>query len=163
LKQLVLGLGNEILTDDSIGLRLVSDLEKIYSDPGLDFRTSALGGLELLDIISDYDEVIIVDALKTGVQPPGTVQSFIPEEFRDTLHLSNLHDIGFLTALELGKKTGVIIPCSIRIIGVEILEDRVFSAELSPCLAAIYDQILSKVSHLVQCFLGLRIRGYQTA
>jgi hydrogenase maturation protease len=163
LKQLVLGLGNEILTDDGIGLRLVSDLENLYSDADLDFRTSALGGLELLDIISDYDEVILVDALKTGLQPPGTVQSFVPEEFQDTLHLSNLHDISFLTALELGKRTGVMIPCSIRIIGVEIIEDRVFSAEFSPCIAGMYNQILEKVSHLVQCFLGLKIPGYQPA
>lgn len=75
MKRLILGLGNEILTDDGIGLKIVSDLQKTNTEPGLDFRTSALGGLELLDIIRDYDEVIIVDAMKTGQVPPGTVQT----------------------------------------------------------------------------------------
>jgi hydrogenase maturation protease len=160
MKRLILGLGNEILTDDGIGLKIVSDLQKTNTEPGLDFRTSALGGLELLDIIRDYDEVIIVDAMKTGQVPPGTVQTFVPEDFRDTLHLSNLHDIGFLTALELGKRTGLEIPCSIRIIGVEIIEDQVFSEKFSPVITRMYPDIIAKASHLVRCFLGLNIPGY---
>jgi hydrogenase maturation protease len=154
LKKLLLGLGNEILTDDGIGLRLISDMEKVLSIPGLEYRSSALGGLELLDIIRDYDEVVVVDALKTGTHPPGTVLTFIPEDFRDTLHLSNLHDINFLTALKLGKMTGMKIPGRIHIIAIEIVEDRVFATSFTPVIADLYPKILEEVTFIAGNFLG---------
>ena len=61
------------------------------------------------------------------------------------MHISNFHDINFLTALELGNKLNYPIPSEIMIIAVEIAEDLEFSEELSPQLQKRYPEILSKV------------------
>lgn len=146
---LVLGLGNEILTDDGIGPRIVHGIDKSSYSGNVVFESVSLGGLELLEIIRDYQLVIIVDAMKTGTIPIGEVACYKPQDFNNTLHLSNLHDIDFLTALELGRRTGMKIPCAIHIVAIEIAEDRVFSNDFSPEISAKYEDIRSKVEHII--------------
>lgn len=55
---LILGLGNDILMDDGIGPKLVWHLEKILPNPRIKFDTAAIGGMELIETIRDYDRVI---------------------------------------------------------------------------------------------------------
>ncbi len=151
---LVLGIGNDILSDDGIGPKLVNDLDKRRFPEQVTFQNASLGGLELLDLIRDYDSVVFVDAMKTGTRKPGTVYCFTPDDFEETLHLSNLHDINFLTALELGKRTGMKIPGHICIIAVEIVEDRVFSAAFSPEIREQYPKILREVQQVLDGLLA---------
>jgi len=147
---LILGIGNEILTDDGIGPKLVNDLDKGRFPPNVVFQTASLGGLELLDMMRDYDRVIFIDAIKTGKKKAGSVSCFTPDDFRETLHLSNLHDINFLTALELGKRTGMKVPPSIHIIAIEIVEDKVFSSSFSTEIGHCYQKILQQVQHIIE-------------
>jgi hydrogenase maturation protease len=142
---LVLGIGNDILQDDGIGIRLVDDLRKRHFPPNFHFKTTTLGGLEILEIIRDFDRVIILDAIKTEGGVPGDVYSVTPDDFRETLHLSNLHDINFLTSLELAKKVGIMVPEEIRILAVEIVEDMEFGTELTPPLKERYPSIFDEV------------------
>jgi hydrogenase maturation protease len=142
---LVLGIGNDILKDDGIGIKLVNDLRESGLFPGLHFETTLLGGLETLEILSRYDRVVILDAIRTKDGIPGEVYRFSLDDFRETLHLSNLHDINFLTALELAKKLNIPIPGSIEIIAVEIVEDTEFGNEFTPLLQEKYPEILAGV------------------
>jgi len=151
---LILGMGNDILTDDGIGPKLVSDLDRNRIPDGVTFKEGSLGGLELLETVKDHDEVIIIDAVKTGVNHPGKVFTFTPEDFETTLHLSNIHDIDFLTAIELGKRTGMKVPGKITIIAVEISEDRVFSSEFSEGIRKQYPEILRQVQDIVGTLLS---------
>jgi hydrogenase maturation protease len=144
-KILILGIGNDILKDDGIGPRLVKDLKKESFPEGVSFETSAMGGLEILELIRDYHTVLILDAIKTRDGVPGEVYYFNPEDFHETMHLSNLHDVNFITALELAKKIKLSIPETIHIIAVEIVEDLEFGRSLSPELEAEYPKILEKV------------------
>ena len=66
-KILVLGIGNEILKDDGIGPRLVMDLQHHFPEE-IRFNTSSLGGLEILEMIREYDTVFIIDAIKTKAE-----------------------------------------------------------------------------------------------
>ena len=100
---LILGLGNDLLTDDRIGPKLVHDLKARIVHPNVIFETAAVGGLELLEIIRDYKKVIIIDAIKTAEGICGSVYDLTPTDFMETSHLSNIHDISFLTALRLAE------------------------------------------------------------
>jgi hydrogenase maturation protease len=51
---LILGIGNDILTDDGIGPKLVQELQKSIDRPGVTFLTAALGGLEILEMIKNF-------------------------------------------------------------------------------------------------------------
>jgi hydrogenase maturation protease len=143
--KLILGIGNEILTDDGIGPRLVNDLDKSRLPSDVSYLVASIGGLEILELIRDFNEVIIIDAIKTGRKKAGSVEFYTPADFENTIHLSSLHGINFLTALEMGKRTGMAVPSAIHIIAVEILEDMVFSTDFSREISLKYPQILKKV------------------
>jgi len=144
-KILVLGIGNDILTDDGIGPKLVRDLGKMDIPIEVTFNTASVGGLELLETVSGYSRIFIIDAIRTQGGRPGNVYFLSPDDFRQTMHISNLHDISFLTALKLGDKLDYELPSEIMIIAVEIAEDLEFSEDLSPVLQKLYPVILSKV------------------
>ena len=148
-KTLILGLGNDILTDDGIGPKLVSDLKSELSENEFDFINVCVGGLELLDYIQHYNTVFILDAIQTKDGKPGEVYFLSTKAFKETSHISNLHDINFLTALKLAEKLNIIIPQNIYIIAVEIIEDRVFSEHLSPEIEVQYPQIKEKVKRFI--------------
>jgi len=149
-KNLILGLGNEILSDDGIGPRLIRDLAKMNFRPNVSFNVACCGGLEIMEYIRGYDKVIFIDAIRTRDGNPGDVYCFIPSDFRETSHLSNLHDINFLTSLKLGEKIEIDVPADLHIIAVEILEDMEFSEELTLPLRKEYPRILKKVQTLVK-------------
>ena len=152
-KHLVLGIGNDILMDDGIGPRLVQDLEKNRPIPGVEYRTTTLGGLEILEFTQGYHTVIFIDAIKTRGGKIGDVYEFTTDDFKETLHLSNLHDVSFLTALELGKQMGLSIPRVTRIIAIEILEDLVFDDTFTPQLQAEYPRIQREVGAAIESYL----------
>lgn len=151
-KNLILGIGNDILMDDGIGPRLVQDLERDRPIPDVEYRTTTLGGLEILESIQGYHGVVFIDAIKTRGGKIGEVYEFTTDDFKETLHLSNLHDVSFLTALELGIHMGLSIPHFTRIIAVEILEDLVFGEDFSPQLQAEYPRIRKEVGAAIESY-----------
>jgi hydrogenase maturation protease len=70
---LVLGIGNVLMMDDSVGVRAIEELEKKYRFPeGVELLDGGTSGIELLSYIGHRDHLIIIDALKSGLAP-GTV------------------------------------------------------------------------------------------
>ena len=149
-KTLILGIGNDILKDDGIGPRLARDLAQMSINPDIRFEVACCGGLEIMEYIKGYEKVIFIDAIHTGKDRPGTVNYFIPSDFRETSHLSNLHDLNFLTSLKLGDLLGLGLPSDLHIIAVEIFEDMEFGEELTPPLKKEYPNILEKVLSLIK-------------
>ena len=143
---LILGMGNDILTDDGMGPRLIHDLAQMNNFPDVQFETASCGGLEIMEYIQGYKKVVFIDAIRTRDGLPGDVYYFLPADFRETLHLSNLHDIQFLTALKLGNALNMDLPSDLHIIAVEIIEDMEFSVEFTKPLEEKYPGILEKVS-----------------
>jgi len=148
-KVLVLGIGNDILSDDGIGPRIVRQLEKENFPSLIAFVTATVGGLEILEMITGYHEVIFIDAIKTRDGIPGTIYHLTPENFKETLHLTNLHDINFINAIKLGKTLEMEMPEKIRIIAIEIVEDMEFSEHFTPQLQEKYPEILKEVRELL--------------
>ena len=147
---LVLGVGNRILSDDGIGIRLIEDLQEQFSHQPIEFKDACCGGLEIVEIMQGYDNVIIIDGIKTEYGSPGSIYTFTVEDFKETLHISSFHDISFLIALEFGKKSGLQIPKNIKIVAIEIVEDMIFDENLSPEIAEHYDSIKADVADLLK-------------
>jgi hydrogenase maturation protease len=153
-KILILGLGNEILSDDGIGPRLVKDLAEKNNEENIEFITSCCGGLEIMEYIRGYPRVIFIDAIRTLDGKPGNIFHFVPSDFRETSNLSNLHDVNFITALHMGEILELDLPSDLHIIAVEIIEDREFSESLTPTLERIYPEILEKVESWIRQIIG---------
>jgi hydrogenase maturation protease len=150
---LIHGIGNEILTDDGIGPKLVKKLKGSLSTKNIDFETAYLGGLELLEYIQGYHTIIFIDAIKTRDGIPGTVYQLSPENFNTTIHLSSVHDVSFLTSVALGKRLGLNMPQFIYIIAVEIFEDGVFDDNFSPQIQEKYEEIFNEVKEITEQIL----------
>ncbi|MDB4582308.1 hydrogenase maturation protease [Draconibacterium sp.] len=154
-KTLVLGIGNDILTDDGIGPKLCDFLKEVFHDKPIEFEKLNVGGLEVLEFIQGYETVIFIDAIKTVNGQIGEVYLYTPDDFKETLHLSNLHDTNFITALGLGKSLDFNIPKNMHIIAIEIKEDMIFSEYFTEELAVKFDEVKQKVvKHINElCFV----------
>ena len=153
---LVVGLGSDILRDDGIGVKLTNDLQKCYAGEGVTFKTTIVGGLELLDIIANYKVVVFIDAIKTADGTPGDVYSYSLKNFKETVHLSNPHDTDFKSTLAFGEKIGIQIPRMIRILAIEVEECYLLSDSFSKPLAAKYQDILLTTHNYLKSITTLR-------
>ena len=71
---LLLGVGNILLSDEAIGVRVIEAFEQKYryNPDQLEVMDGGTAGMELLDALAERDLVVIVDAVVTG-DCPGTV------------------------------------------------------------------------------------------
>ena len=150
INTLILGLGNDILTDDGIGPRLISDLAVKFQEPYIHFKSTLNGGLQIIEEIRLYDRIIFIDAIQTRNGNPGDIYYFTPYSYRDTLHISSLHDINFLTALRMCEKLDIEIPSDLHVIAVEIVEDKVFGEDFTPPLKEKYPGILQETTAMIK-------------
>jgi hydrogenase maturation protease len=135
-KTLVLGLGNPILSDDSVGPAVARELQKKLDPAVATVEEASLGGLNLLDLMVGYERVIIIDAIKTEGGRPGQIYRLDPRALKNTRYAASPHDVNLMTALELGKKLGMAMPREIVIFAVEVEDTVNFREECTPAVAA---------------------------
>ncbi len=123
MKTLVLGLGNPILTDDGVGIRVVrAAANQCPQHLGVAFTEASVGGLRLLDVLNGYDRVILIDAIQTRDGEPGSVYKLGLGELRASLHAGSTHDLSLSGALALGRKLGMRLPSDddLTILAIEV-------------------------------------------
>jgi hydrogenase maturation protease len=119
MKTLVLGLGNPILGDDSVGLKVAGAVcQQLPSDSDIEVDTDCRGGLHLMERLVGYDRAIIIDAICTGAHPPGTILRLGPNDM-PTQHTASAHDVNLPTALRLAATMQVKVPSDIAIVAIE--------------------------------------------
>jgi hydrogenase maturation protease len=157
MKTLLLGMGNPILCDDAVGIRLAQEFkEKLSQIPDFDIiEECSVGGLNLLDLFKGYDRVIVLDSIRTTGGVPGDWYYFTASALCETIHLTNIHDANFATALEFGRTMGMILPelPKILIFGVEIKENTTFSESMSPELERHYPRYSSEILEEIEALL----------
>jgi hydrogenase maturation protease len=158
MRTLLLGMGNPILCDDAVGVRLAGEFRGALAHaPDLEIlEECSVGGLNLLDVVSGYDRLLVLDSIRTAGGVPGDWYHFTAEALRETVHLTNIHDANLATALELGQAVGMPLPklADIHIFAVEAKENRTFSARMTPELEGAYSSyasaILGEIRELLQ-------------
>lgn len=126
---LILGLGNPILSDDGIGITLARLLEGRL--PCIDVATAAMVSLDLLDQITGYRQLFVIDAVTSLGGQPGTLHRLTAES--GTLHLFSSHGMNFYDMIELGRQLGKPMP-KVRIYGIKIAEEIPFGEKLSQAM-----------------------------
>lgn len=137
LKTLVIGLGNPLVGDDGVGLRVVEELKPLLAGrPGVEIAEDYWGGLRLMERMIGFDRAIVVDAIQTGA-PPGTVHLLDPDGI-PTQRSASAHDVNLATALEFGRRAGAHLPDNrrIRLVGIEAVDILNFSERLTPAVQA---------------------------
>ncbi len=160
---LVVGMGNPVLSDDAVGVRLARDLsERLRRLPGVEvMEECSVGGLELIDVLRGYRRAVVLDAIRTRGGVPGAWYHFRADALAETAHLTNVHDANFATALELGRRLGVPLPeaAAIDVFAVEILDDVSFSERMTAPLEAAYPRLCAEIRREVERLVVGEARG----
>jgi len=144
-KILILGLGNDILTDDAIGLEVVRELaRRLDGEDQVDVRETMEMGLALLDFFAGYRAVILVDSIQTGRFPAGTAHEV------DWASLKPLtgrtpHFLGVGETLALGRRLGLAMPREVRIVAVEVEDPFTLGTRMTPRLQAAFPRVVEHV------------------
>ena len=147
---LLLGLGNDILTDDAVGLLVVRELQReLAGHPSLDFRETTEMGLALLDYITGYHAVVIVDSIQTGKAAPGSLHEV------DAATLTRLtgrtpHFVGVSETLALGNQLGLAMPAQVIIFAIEVGDPFTVGTSLTPALQAALPGVVGRIAAALQ-------------
>jgi len=147
----VIGLGNPLMADDGIGLVA---LERLAGDwdlgDGIELVDGGTWGMNLLPLLEASDDVIFLDAIRTGAAP-GTVVTLEREELPRGLMLKmSPHQIDLREVLALLALRGT-LPA--RLVALGIAPDRV---EMSTALSAVAEAALPALLQRVTALLAER-------
>jgi hydrogenase maturation protease len=141
---LVLGIGNVLLHDEGVGVRVIERLQADYDfSENVELMDGGTLGMRLLDPIAQADHVIVVDAVRNG-EPPGTVYYLDADflatrvSFKNSLHEADLVDT-LAYAEMLDKRPQAII------VGVEPQDISPWGLELTETVQAQLPEMVRRV------------------
>jgi hydrogenase maturation protease len=117
---LVLGLGNLLLGDDALGLRLLAGLSSSCSfGDAVDFVDGGTQGLALLGALDHRSAILVLDAVKLGCAP-GTVYVLDEREIEEfgARHAATAHEGNALELFATAKLLGAHWH-ELRLVGIE--------------------------------------------
>ena len=124
MPRIIIGVGNRDRGDDGAGVAVVEALTECAT-----YVVDA-GALDMFNLWSETDDVVVVDAMRSGARP-GTVRSF---DVRETPlpgeTFASTHSFGPAAGIELARALGR-MPTSIEVIGIEA-GDLTVGVNLSP-------------------------------
>ena len=136
MRTIVIGLGNPVRADDSVGLGVARLLrERLRDRDDCDVVELYAGGLHLVEAMAGYDRAVVIDALQTGRAAPGTVCRLTLDELEGSRTTTCTHDTSLPTALEAWRRLAVPLPREIAVWGIEVENTESFSEELTEPVA----------------------------
>jgi len=117
---LIICLGNPLMRDEGIGIRLASELLVHLTDnPDVEILDLGTGGLSVIHAIAGREKIVFVDCAIMG-KTPGLINRFTPEQVRSkkVRMRYSLHEGDLLNTLELSRRLGQ-CPDDIVIFGIE--------------------------------------------
>jgi len=130
LNTLVLGIGNPILRDDSVGLKVARSIK--LAVPEIEVVETAEAGMSLLDWAPGHDRLIVIDSIKAGEgEPTGEVFKLDFATLSPAMDFTSFHGVDIVTAFELGKRLGYQMPEHVSVYAITVRENSTFTEECS--------------------------------
>jgi hydrogenase maturation protease len=117
---IVIGLGNTLMSDEGVGVRVVQRLLDFAGRfPLVDFIDAGTGGMSILHLIRGKDKAIFIDCARMG-EKPGVIRKFTPQEIKSAKVLAHqsLHEADLIKVIDLAGQLGQ-CPAQIVIFGIE--------------------------------------------
>jgi len=148
MKTLVLGLGNPILGDDGVGVRVAEAVRHaLPAHISVEVSETSVGGLSLMERMVGYERVILIDALCNN-NSPGTIRRLTLADLQTISpmqHSASAHDTSLVTAFAMGQRLGLALPQEIIIYGIEVKNVFDFSEEMTPAVAQSIPQVVAEI------------------
>ncbi len=141
----VLGVGNILLRDEGVGVRVIERLQRQYILPGnVRIVDGGTQGLWLLSTIQETDHLIVVDAVLGGDEP-GTIYRLTKNDLPKGLRAKqSAHDSDLVEALNLCALLDA-EPKSVVVVGIEPADIQPFGVDLTEKIAAKVDELVLRV------------------
>jgi len=115
---LVLGIGNILLRDEGVGVRVIEALRARGAPDGVEVVDGGTFGPALVDVLADRERVVVVDAVEAEGEP-GTLFRFGADDLAAPAGPGlGLHDVGLPQALDMARQLGC-APREVVIIGIK--------------------------------------------
>jgi hydrogenase maturation protease len=142
---LLLGLGNDILTDDAVGLHIAREVRRRFGDwPNLVVVECEEMGLSLLDHIVGFQDLVLVDAVQTKQAAPGFLHEIGLGDL-SILPSMTPHFFGIGEALDLGRRLEMQVPDRVRIFAVEVEDPLTLGTKMTPALTQALPAMVERV------------------
>ena len=102
---LILGIGNNLLTDEGVGIHVVNYLVQHHADePQTTYLDGGTLSFTLAGPIAEHDNLIVVDAARLG-KPPGTVRVLQGDAMDRYLtgNRESVHEVGLMDLLDIAR------------------------------------------------------------
>ncbi len=156
MRTIVLGLGNPVWGDDSAGPQVARALHDRLSQPETTVAEASIAGLDILELLADYDKAIIIDAVESENGDPGTIYRLKLEDIT-TNPTQNPHGLDFIAAIELGRKLGLPLPASITIFAIKAGQTALPQKECTPAVRAAIPLCADIIIRELQATAGERL------
>ena len=143
MNTLILGIGNPILTDDGVGIKIAQKLKE--GNPELEVVETSEAGMALLELVAGYDKLIIIDSIKTEQGKPGELYKLKLEDLKSAPYFSSFHGINIPTAIELGQMVGYKMPQHISLYAIEVKDNSTFAEECTEETEAMIPFIIKQI------------------
>jgi hydrogenase maturation protease len=149
---LILGVGNLLLSDEGVGVHVAQEMMKMAMPPEVQVVEGGTDGFGLVNVITEAERMILIDAVKGGGQP-GSIYRFEIEDcppYPDIFKTS-VHQISILEVINLSSLIGSTPRTTV--IGIEpaCME---MGMELSPAVAAKVPRVIEMIKEEVEASLG---------
>lgn len=117
---LVLGLGNLLMGDEGVGVRVIEHLREAGDPlpPAVALVDGGTLGLDLLPLLDDVDRLIMVDAVELGAAP-GTVRVIRDEQLHARMAGAiSVHQLGVGDLLAVARLRGT-LPSRTSLVGIQ--------------------------------------------
>jgi hydrogenase maturation protease len=143
IEVLVLGLGNELLTDDGVGIHAVRMLGQEPPMEGVVVAQAGTAVLHAQDLLEQAAFVIAIDAVRAG-DKPGSIYRFDIDQARINQSVS-LHDLGIVGVMQLIPQQA---RPAVTILGIEPGSLN-YGMELSPAVGAALPRVVRIVRDMI--------------
>ncbi len=149
-KTLVLGLGNTLLGDEGVGVRVVEQLAQLGERPGVEWMDGGTLSFTLAGPIAEADRLIVVDAANLQGKS-GDLQIFMDEamdHFIGSGKMSSVHEVSLVDLLSITALSAD-LPAPRALIGIQPQQVD-WSESLSPSVEAALPAAVGAVQNLLQ-------------
>jgi hydrogenase maturation protease len=145
-RTVVIGLGNPVRADDSVGLAVIHELrERLTGEEGIELVELWAGGLRLVEAMVGFERAVVVDAMCSGDVAPGTFRRLTLADLGVTRTTTCSHDTSLPTALETWKRMEVPVPEDLTIWGIEVQDTETFSEALTHSVAQAVPRVAAAI------------------
>jgi len=140
---LVLGIGNILLRDEGVGVRVIEQMQKMRLPDDVELVDGGTAGTDLMGVLAERQKVIVIDAVRADCQP-GTVLRFTADDLvRPEGVGMSLHELGLGEALTMTRQLGC-EPKDVVVFGIKP-KDIECGLELSEEIAASVPRVVELV------------------